>query len=177
MCPGTHYLVSMPIRLLALLTLAAAVLGGCGTEDASLDASNPQVVYEATMRAVHDGDWGQLQQLLTKDARFALEHDMNRLQKNLATPRSGSQLMRVVEHQLGEGHQAAVAEAVAGGMPEMLRFFVKLSPREREPGLRGMKLEPGSQTVTIPYLLANGEEKTVTLVQARGRWYVSNLQL
>lgn len=164
-------------RALLLLPGLALVLAGCGAEEPTIDAQNPQVVFEGAMRAVHDGDWTTLQHYLTKDARFALEKDLRRVQTNLATPRPGSPLMQVVQLRLGDDYQAEVDTAVRGGMPELLRFFVKLSPRERRPQSGPMKIDPKSRSVTLPYALSSGEERTVTLVQARGRWYVSNLQL
>ena len=160
---------------LALL-LFAAVLPACGDDDAGgPDLTNPQEVFLASLRAVHDGDWPQLERLLTKDARHALESDMRRLKKNLAA--RDKNLMRVVTQQLGDDADASVGTAVGGGMREMLMFFVKLSPREREPQQRGMRLDPKTQSTQFTYVIANGEERVVTLVQARGRWYVSNLQL
>lgn len=161
---------------LAMLLLAF-LLAGCGEDDDGFRAGNPQVVFQGAMRAVHDGDWVLLQRYLTKDARMALEADMRRLRTNLATPEPGSPLMRVVELRLGESWQADVDEAVSGGMPAMLRFFVKLSPRERDPAPDQMQLDPRTNSAQIPYQLHDGDIKVVTLVQERGRWYVSKLPL
>ena len=166
----------MPRRSCLALLLLVVACAACGREDEpTVDASNPQVTFTGALRAVHDGDWPTLQRYLTKDARFAMESDLRRLQKNLAA--RDTQLMRVVEHQLGEGYESEVAAAVAGDMPAMLRFFVRLSPREREPAAMGMRIDPRTRAIQMGYTIANGEQRSVTLVQDRGRWYVSNLQL
>lgn len=167
----------MPRRLRLALPVLLLLCAACGgdEDEPTVDASNPQVTFAGALRAVHDADWANLQRYLTKDARFAMEADMQRLQKNLAA--RDAQLMRIVEQQIGEGYEAEVAKAVAGGMPAMLRFFVKLSPREREPDSLGVRIDPRTRSVQMGYRIANGQERSVTLVQARGRWYVSNLGL
>lgn len=157
--------------------LLAFLLAGCGEDDDGFRAGNPQVVFQGAMRAVHDGDWELLQRYLTRDARVALEADMRRLRTNLATPEPGSPLLRVVEVRLGDAWQAEVDTALSGGMPTMLRFFVKLSPREREPAPDRMQLDPRTNSAQIPYQLHDGDIKVVTLVEEGGRWYVSKLPL
>ncbi len=163
----------LPI-LCACLVMA---LGACADEPAGPDLSNPQVVFQAAMHAVHDGDWPALEGLLTKDARFALEGDLKRLQTNLAAPTPDAQLMKIVRRAMGEDADEEVRRAVAGGMPAMLRFFVRLSPRGRDPGQRGMQVDPKSQSIDFLYMTSAGEQRVVKVVQARGRWYVALLAL
>jgi hypothetical protein len=167
------------MQKLPLLTCVCLVLvlGACSDEPSGPDYSDPQVVFSSAMRAVHDGDWLALEGLLTKDARFALEGDLRRLQKNLAAPQPDAHLMKIVRHAMAETADEEVKRAVAGGMPEMLRFFVKLSPRGRDPGQRGMAFNPRAQSIDFLYMTSAGEQRAVKLLQTRGRWYVARLPL
>ena len=164
-------------RLVLLACLAAFGLAACGEEQGDVDASNPFVTFRGAMAALHDGDWTTLQRYLSKDARFALEKDLRRLQKNLAEPRPNSQLMEIVKLQLGEGYEAEVERAVNGGMPELMRFFVAFSPREKDPPLGPPVLDPKRGVATLTYSLSSGEQRTVALEQHAGRWVITNLQL
>jgi len=167
----------MRIPLLALCLAPALVLSACSDADPGLDFTNPQVVFRASMEAIHDGDWASLETLLTNKARVALAADLRRVQKNLASPRPGSPLMATVELRLGPGYEAEVRRAVEGGLPELLRFFVKLSPRPREPAQRGVRIDPATLSMEFLYETSAGEQRPVKLIQARGRWYVAALQL
>ena len=160
-------------RLLCALAWVA-VCAGCGGDE-GVDRSDGQAVFRAAMRAVHDADWETLQGLLTKDARFALERDMTRLQANLAAPPEGSELHKRVREALGDRYAAEVRAAVEGGLPEVLRLYVRAWPREREPKQKGMELD--SLQMTLLYEAPGGVLRPVKLVNRGGRWYVQELHL
>ncbi|MDA1194744.1 MAG: hypothetical protein O2894_06130 [Planctomycetota bacterium] len=168
----------MRVLVLAFALPLALLLGACADEAAERAYTNPQQVFRETMEAVHDGDLRALEDLLTKDARFILQADLRRLRENLASPRPDDPILAVAMVRLGEGYQAEVARAVEAGPEALLKFWAtRLSPRERQPTQRGVRVDPTAQSMEFLYTDADGVERGVLLVQSRGRWYVSRLAL
>lgn len=161
--------------LAAFVVVLAALAGGCGGEEGGLDRADGQAVFRATMRAVHEADWKTLESLLTKDARFALERDMRRLQTNLAAPSAGSELHARAKEALGEAYEAQVRAAVEGDLAAVLRFYVRAWPRARDPSPKALKLD--SLQMEILYEAPGAVLRPVRLVRQRGRWFVQELHL
>lgn len=160
--------------LLAILLAPAALLVGCGEDDA-FDRRNVNLVYERTMAAVFDADWKMLQGLLTKKARFTMEQDLQRLRRRLGHPEDGKREREVAAVLLGEEADAAVAQAAKGDLGAALGFLVRISPRDRKPARKGIKL--GKFEASMLYALANGELRSIRLVLQPQGWYVDDLQL
>lgn len=164
-------------RLLVLLAcLGAAGLGaGCGEEDPDAFRRDPNRVFERAMQAVHDADWDALVPLLTKRARFALESDLQRLKARLAHPRDGKREREIARARLGADYERELERATNGGFADVLRFFVRLSPRAAAP--RAPRRRLGTFRTEILYVDGDGNLRPVRLVRVRDGWYVDELQL
>jgi hypothetical protein len=160
--------------LLASLLALLAALAGCGDED-GFDRSNVNTVYERAMAAVFDADWKTLQGLLTKRARFTMEHDLERLRRRLAHPVDGKREREIAAVLLGSEADAAIEQAAQGGLGDALRVLVRISPRDRTPARKGVKL--AKFKASMLYQIESGKLLSIRLVLQPKGWFVDELQL
>ena len=162
--------------LVRLVVSTCLVLGlaACGdSSDSGRDDVND--VYARTMRAVHAADWSALEAELTKNARFQLVRDLERLSRRLAHPEDGKREREIAKARLGDDADAAVERAASGSMADALAFFVRISPRDEVPPRRSFKL--AQFTCEILYALGDGTQRKVAFARKPDGWYVSELHL
>jgi hypothetical protein len=158
------------------MLLVAAVLPACGGEaDDEAWRYDANRVFDRAMQAVHDADWATLRTLLTKNARFALENDLRLLERRLAHPEDGRRTREVARERLGADYAAELERATQGGVADVLRFFVLLSPRAARPPTG--RREFARRRVEILYADEAGNQHSVRLVRRPEGWLVDDLQL
>ncbi len=162
----------MLLRCLPLLFVVT--LSACGGKTTT-GREDVNRVYERAMQAVHAADWAALEKELTKNARFLLQQDLERLSRRLAHPEDGTREREIAAARLGADADAAIQKAAGGSMPDVLAFFVRLSPRDPVPPRRSFQL--AQFTCKIDYALQNGERRTISFARKPDGWYVSELQL
>jgi len=163
------------LLVVAFAAILAAGLASCGKNDAESGREDFNLVYERAMRAVHAGDWNALRAELTKDARFVLESDLQRLARRLGHAEDGTHERELARQRLGDDADAAIEEGAHGGLAGALRFFVRIEPRAPVPPRKGLKLEKFKAEVL--YALPSGTQRLMRMIRLADGWYVSELQL
>ncbi len=160
---------------LPLCAAFALLLAACGADEPEDLHADPVRVFDRAMQAVHAGDWKSLRPLLTKQARANLERDLTRLRRRLAHEQDGKNERRIAKARLGADYEAELGRATTGGLGDVLRFFVRISPRPAKPKTQRKQFE--KFRAEILYADDEGTLRPVRLIRRPEGWFIDDLQL
>ena len=128
------------------------------------------------MKAVAEGDYQGLRDLLTPAERDGVESHLRQAQAMLRDDAQREQIVAYVREHRGDVTDAEIARARDGSIEDAWNFFSSAEPRSATPKRMGLRVEPNGREVTVIYADHAGNPRRVLLVQSPRGWAVARIQ-